>query len=114
MENRIKELRKARHMTQDELGELVGATRNQIKYWESGHIDLIEAAKIADVFDVSLEYLAGITDINDRRIRRNLDRAYERLNEEGRLKIAYYALDLAEVPRYRDLEEGDGDAQTTG
>lgn len=114
MENRIKELRKAQHMTQDELGEQVGATRNQIKYWESGHVDLIEAAKIADVFDVSLEYLAGMTDINDRAIRRNLDRAYERLNEEGRLKIAYYALDLSEIERYRNTEGGDGDAQATG
>lgn len=113
MGNRIKELRKARNMTQEALGKLVGATSNQIKYWESGHVDLIEAAKIADVFDVSLEYLAGATDINDRAIRRNLDRAYDRLNEEGRLKIAYYALDLSEIVRYRNTEGGEEDAQAT-
>lgn len=118
MEVRIAELREARGWSQRQLGELVGATRDQIAGWEKGHLTLTQAIACADVFGVSLEYLACETDIDDRSIRHELDAAYGKLNEEGRRKVMEYARDLAQVVTYAyidlpAIEGGDDDAQTT-
>ena len=55
------QLRKYRRMTQEELAEMVGVTRQAIAKWESGEsIPDLERCKIlADVFEVSLDDLAN-------------------------------------------------------
>lgn len=114
MDTRIAELRNGRKWSQRELGEKVGASRDQIKNWEKGHMTIGQARSIAYVFDVSLDYLLCLTDINDLSIRRELDAAYGKLNEDGRRKVMEYARDLAQTVAYANAEGGEEDAQATG
>ena len=57
MENKIKEYRKKRKITQDDLAEAVGVTRQTIISLESGkyNASLQLAFKIAYYFDTSIE-----------------------------------------------------------
>lgn len=57
MENRIKEMRKERGITQDELGKTLGVTRQTIISLEGGRYDasLRLAHKIAEYFGVKIE-----------------------------------------------------------
>lgn len=59
---RFIELRKAKQLTQVELAEALGVTRNVIAYYESKAqnpgIDTLQ--KIADFFQVSPDYLLGV------------------------------------------------------
>ena len=62
---RIKALRERDHMSQAALSRALGASVNAINYIEGGstrapHIDRLIA--IADLFNVSLDYLVGRTD----------------------------------------------------
>jgi transcriptional regulator with XRE-family HTH domain len=58
--------RKSKGWTQGELGELVDVSSGLIGKYERGEINppLEVAAKIAEVLDFSLDYLAGMTDEN--------------------------------------------------
>ena len=61
--NRIKELRKIAGISQTELAKAVGATQRNISYWESNvEINASYATKIANYFDVSVDYLLGLED----------------------------------------------------
>lgn len=55
------QLRKYRHMTQEDLAGLVGVTRQAIAKWESGESvpDLERCKVLAEVFEVSLDDLAN-------------------------------------------------------
>ena len=57
MRNRIRVLRAEREMTQEELAELVGVTRNTIMSLEKGryYASLKLAYRIADVFGVGID-----------------------------------------------------------
>ncbi len=57
MENKIRELRKERKITQDELGSEVGVTRQTVISLENGRYtaSLLLAHKIAKYFDKSIE-----------------------------------------------------------
>lgn len=58
---RIRELRKERGLTQEQLGKVLGVVKSTISLYESGKStpdDEIKI-KIADYFDVSLDYLLG-------------------------------------------------------
>lgn len=61
MANRIKELRKARRLSQTELAELVGVSNVSVSNWERGlTIPSVELAKItANVLGVDVSYLLG-------------------------------------------------------
>lgn len=61
MENRLRELRKKKGMTQDQLAQAVGATKRQIGAWERGENELPMdyADAIAELFDCSIDNLAG-------------------------------------------------------
>lgn len=61
MENRLKEIRKAHRLTQEQLADAIGATKRQVGAWERGENDLPldYACTIADVLDCSLDSLAG-------------------------------------------------------
>lgn len=64
MQNRIKELRKSRHMTQEELGEIVSVTQQNLSKYENNvygmPIDVM--IKISCYFNVKIEYLLGMTE----------------------------------------------------
>lgn len=97
MGNRIAELRKKKGMSQTELGKRIGATQRQISYWENGHIDLLDAAAIADVLGCTLDELAG---------RKTADYAAVSLeNNEKRLVDANRELDDRERAALLDMAE---------
>lgn len=57
--NRIKELRKQKKATQEEVAEAIGVTRRGFQKWENGEsqITLKNATQLADYFGVPLTYL---------------------------------------------------------
>lgn len=57
MKNRIEELRKNRHMTQQDLADLLGVTRQTIISLEGGRYNpsIILAFKLARMFDMHIE-----------------------------------------------------------
>lgn len=58
---KIKTLRKEWDMTQNQLADALETTQRKISYWELGKVepDLVSLWKIADFFDVSIDYLLG-------------------------------------------------------
>ena len=65
--NRIKELRTELDLTQEEFGKLFGIVKSTVSLYESGKStpdDEIKK-KIADYFNVSLDYLMGVSDIRN-------------------------------------------------
>lgn len=62
---RIKYIRTSKNMTQEDLGIKVNRTRQEINYYENNtrKVDLETLVSIANVLEVSLDYLNGITDI---------------------------------------------------
>lgn len=62
--DRIKELRLSKHMTQTDFGNVFGIVKSTISLYESGKStpnDQIKT-KICEYFDVSMDYLLGLTD----------------------------------------------------
>lgn len=62
---RLNALRSEWELTQEKLADALGTTQRKISYWESGKIepDLCSLWKLADFFDVSVDYLLGRKDI---------------------------------------------------
>lgn len=62
--NRIRELRKSKHLSQEALGELVNASRVAISNWEGDkNLPTREnAQKLGSIFGVSEDYILGNTD----------------------------------------------------
>lgn len=58
---RLKQLRKERKLTQEELGKKINVSKVSISGYESGsrNPDTETLKKIADLFDVSIDYLLG-------------------------------------------------------
>lgn len=58
---RIKEERKRRKLTQEDIAEQLGITRSAYTLYETGKTQpsLETAVKLADIFQVSLDYLTG-------------------------------------------------------
>jgi putative transcriptional regulator len=63
MKNRIKELRKKQDLTQEELAELIGISRQAINAIEKEKFDpsLPTAFKMAELFKISIEELFSFT-----------------------------------------------------
>lgn len=56
--NRLKQLRKQKKLTQEELANMVGVTKRTIIHWEKyGFSSADKLQKLADCFDVSISYL---------------------------------------------------------
>lgn len=61
MAYRIKELRLQKGVTQKELSKYLGVAQNTLSYWENGKIDIDTESlcRLADYFQVSLDFLLG-------------------------------------------------------
>ena len=61
---RLREIRESKHITQTEIAELLGTTRQQIGKWENGvqKMGIDKYIILARYYNVSLDYLAGLTD----------------------------------------------------
>ena len=57
--NRIRELRKERRMTQDDLAGMMNVSRVQVNQWESGARDIsaVRIIRLSEIFDTSCDYL---------------------------------------------------------
>lgn len=56
--NKLKELRKARHISQEDLGAIMGVSRATIGSWESGrrNISIRHLEQICDYFKLDMNY----------------------------------------------------------
>ena len=89
MANRIKELRKEKQMTQVRLGIELNVTQETISAYEIGkHQPSVEILlKISQIFDASLDYIMGLSEL-----RRPLD-IHNLPRDEGTLLSLYHRLD---------------------
>lgn len=64
MVNRLKKLRNNQNITQKELASFLGINQNTYSYWENGKvkIDSDSLSKLSNYFDVSIDYILGISD----------------------------------------------------
>lgn len=62
--NRLKEARRAKGLTQVEVAKFIGITQGGYSGWERGdvNIDGVSLARLAELFDVTTDYLIGKTD----------------------------------------------------
>lgn len=62
--DRLKELRTEKKIGQNQLAEELGLSNASISYWETGKQEPSASAlfKLAQYFDVSLDYLLGLKD----------------------------------------------------
>ena len=69
---RIRELRESRHMSQESLGRRIGRSKPVISNYENNikYPPLEVLISIANVFNVSLDYLVGIDKYNETALRR--------------------------------------------
>jgi transcriptional regulator with XRE-family HTH domain len=93
--DRLKLLRKERlktdGLTQEKLGNMFNVEKGTVSNWENGNRtpDLQIVSKLADLFNVSADYLIGRTDI----------RNYNKLTREDMIKLA---------PEFKKLFEEEG------
>jgi transcriptional regulator with XRE-family HTH domain len=61
---RLLKLRKEKHMTQEQVGQIIGVRKTAISRYENGReADYDTLVKIAQYFDVSTDYLLGLVDV---------------------------------------------------
>ncbi|BBI32008.1 helix-turn-helix domain-containing protein [Cohnella abietis] len=75
---RIKQLRKEKKKTHQDMADFLGITRQAYGYYESGKrdVDTETLTKLADFFDVSLDYMVGRTEENHQALSKSSGRAY--------------------------------------
>lgn len=84
---RIRAEREGKGLTRKALGKLIDAAETTISFWEAGRRmpDLHTLCVLSSVFGCSLDYLAGMTDIRERRIGEFDPRLAEIHNRASRL-----------------------------
>ena len=90
--NRIKELRTERGITQADLAKILKISDRAVGYYENGdrEPDYSTLLKIADYFDVSIDYLLGVSDVRNPNSAKHEDKEFAAFWEE-----------------YKDLEDAD-------
>ena len=63
-QNRIKELREERGLSQRQLAKEIGTSQANLSRWEKNIVEpcISECWRLADFFNVSIDYLCGKTD----------------------------------------------------
>lgn len=64
MHGKLRKLREDKGMAQGDVAQYLGVSRTAVTHWESGkkRPDLVNLVKLADLYNVSLDYLMGRTD----------------------------------------------------
>lgn len=95
MKLNLKEIRKSRKMTQQELAHAVGATKRQIGAWERGENDIPMdyASTIADVLKCTMDDIAGrsVLIAETDPAEKELVDIYRNLNAHGREQLMVFA-----------------------
>jgi len=62
---RLKDVREDNDLTQNDIAELLGTTRQQVSKWENGTqmMGVDKYIKLAQHYNISVDYLLGLTDI---------------------------------------------------
>jgi transcriptional regulator with XRE-family HTH domain len=113
---RLKQLRDAKTLTQNDLAEATGIPRSTIASWEAGqrNPELGSAQKLADYFGVTLDYLLGRSDDASPHPRPTKDPGltiaahrrgdfYEELPDEAKRQIDEYVEFI--IQKYRERKE---------
>ena len=104
--NRLKEARKAKRLTQKEVADYIGLSQGQYSNWERGgvKIDDVSLRRLAELFEVSVDYLLGMTASSKRRV--------VRVPVLGRVAAGIPIEAIEDIIDYEDLdaeEFGDGE-----
>ena len=85
----ISTLRAVRGMTQERLAELIGVSTAAVSKWECGNSypDITLLPKLAEIFDVSMDYLFSYRKAEEKTIPETMDEA-NRLGKEGKREEA--------------------------
>lgn len=94
--NRIKSLRKAKKITQKQLGDVLGVAESTISMYESGNRqpDVDTMRKIADYFNVTIDYLIGgenISSSDKDELDEKIIKIFGSLSEADQAQILDYA-----------------------
>lgn len=120
--NRIKRLRIDSNLTQEEVGKIIGTSKQTLHKYENGIVTNIPSDKIetlANLFDVSPSYIMGWdnNDINDNKLNKEDEKllnAFNQLNNEGQEKAISYTQDLVDSGKYKKtIKEDTSDYITT-
>ncbi len=67
---RLKRLRKEKHLTQQEVGDIIGVSKVAVSGYENGirSPETETLKKIAELFNTSIDYLVGYSDIPNRAV----------------------------------------------
>ena len=116
--DRIRELRKGKHLNQEQLANLIGVTKQAISQYERGvrkpDIPTIDA--LCDIFNVSSDYLLGKENVTIRYVGKD---EIDKLESSRSIRIPVFSHVAAGVPidaidDIVDWEELSGDMASTG
>ena len=102
---RITKLREERDWKKTELARRLGISHSQVSRIESGETGTLSSdilIRLAEVFEVSADYLLGLTDV---RTKKNLDVAQLNISEEAAIQLASGKLDLEMLSRLLEHKE---------
>lgn len=97
---RLKQLRKQCGRSQQDVANVMGVTQATLSGWENGKYEIDNASliKLSELFNVSVDYLLGLEDINFKKIKEFFEDGDEQLlklfknaNKQAQ-KTALYAL----------------------
>lgn len=94
--NQIKSLRKAKKITQKQLGDVLGVAESTISMYESGNRqpDVDTMRKIADYFNVTIDYLIGgenISSSDKDELDKKIIKIFDSLSEADQAQVLDYA-----------------------
>lgn len=94
--NQIKSLRKAKKITQKQLGDVLGVAESTISMYESGNRqpDVDTMRKIADYFNVTIDYLIGgenISSSDKDELDKKIIKIFDSLSENDQAQVLDYA-----------------------
>ena len=94
---KIKAARKAKKLTQEELGRKIGVSFQMIAQWENGHRNpkYETLLKIADALEMPITFFASTAE---------LEIAFFTLNKIGKAEAIKRIKELAQLPQYTDQE----------
>ena len=102
---RIVALREEHDWKKTELARRLGISHSQVSRIESGETETLSSdilIRLAEVFDVSADYLLGLTDV---RTKKNLDVAQLKISEEAAIQLTSGKLDLEMLSRLLEHKE---------
>ena len=102
---RLEGLMKENNMIQDDVAQAAGVTRQNVGKWlnKGSNPDVITAAKIAEFFNVSVDYLVGYLDVKACDFHDKISSIHTGLNDEAVASLHKY-YDSA-VKNFRHMEE---------